>query len=67
MCARWQGLSSGSTGNVSLLHVSKYVTAHDEFHQAFPTLVLQATSAGVIRPGYEATVLVCDNMCHLKI
>ena len=27
---------------------------HDEFYQAFPALVLQATNAGVRRPGNEA-------------
>jgi len=33
---------------------SRYVIACDQFYQAFPTLVLQATNVGVGRPGYEA-------------
>jgi len=33
--------------NMPLLHTSRYVIAHDQFYQAFPTLVLQATNAGV--------------------
>ena len=42
--------------NVPLLHTSRYVIARDQFYQAFPTLVLQATNAGVRRPGHEAIV-----------
>ena len=34
---------------------SRYIIARDQFYQAFPILVLQATNAGVRRPGYEAT------------
>ena len=33
--------------------ISRYVIAHDQFCQAFPTLVLQTTNSGVRRPGYE--------------
>jgi len=35
--------------------MSRYITAHDQLYQALPVLVLQATNAGVRRPGYEAT------------
>jgi len=34
---------------------SRYVIAHDQFYQAFPALVLQATNAEVRRPGYNAS------------
>ena len=37
---------------------SRYVIAHYQSYQAFPTLVLQATNAGARRPGYEATVMI---------
>ena len=35
-----------------------------QFYQAFPTLVLQATDAGVRRPGYEATTLLRTYFCY---
>jgi len=41
--------------NVPLLHMSRYVIAHDSFTRPSPTLILQATDAGGRRPGYEAT------------
>jgi len=36
--------------------MSRYLTACDQFYQAFPALVLQAKTTGVRRPGYEAIV-----------
>ena len=42
--------------NVPLLHTSRYIIALDQFYQAFPKLIPQATNAGVRRPGYEAGV-----------
>jgi len=42
--------------NVPLFHTSKYVIACDQFYQSSPELVLQATSADVRRPGYEARI-----------
>jgi len=44
--------------NVPLLHTSptsRYVTACDQYYQAFPKVASQVTNAGVTRPGYEAT------------
>ena len=48
--------------------MSRYITACDQFYQAFPTLVLQAINAGVRRLGYEASFslhasLQCSDMC----
>jgi len=37
--------------------MTRYVIARDQFYQASPTLVLQATNAGVRRPVYEAMTL----------
>jgi len=57
----WSVFAIGSTltyllfsGNVPLLHTSRYVIARDSVYQAFPTLVLQATNAGARKPWYEA-------------
>jgi len=46
--------------------MSLYMT---EFTRPSPALVLQATNAGVRRPGYEATVraLQCGTLRELKI
>ena len=54
-------LTCGFSRNVPLLHMSGYVVACDSVLPArpSPTLVLQATNAGVRRPGYEATCMVC--------
>ena len=46
--------------DVPLLHTSRYVTARDSLLPGLPpALVLQATDAGVRRPGYEATYHCC--------
>ena len=57
------------SGNVPMLHTSRYVIVRDQFHQDFPCVstaskkrwyvqgfVLQATNTGMRRPGYEARV-----------
>jgi len=40
--------------NVPCLHTSRYITAQLSLTRPSPALVLQATNAGVRRPGYEA-------------
>jgi len=46
--------------NVPLLHTSRYVTARDSVYKALPVLVLQATNAGVRRPGIWQYAQECN-------
>ena len=42
--------------NLLLFHMPKYIIVCDQFYQAFPALVLQATNTQVRRAEYEATL-----------
>ena len=56
--------------NVPLLHTPRYVTAHDQFYQAFPHISMEVTNTGVRRPGYEANKLMfysaAETLCVLQ-
>ena len=44
--------------------MSRYVIAHDQFYQAFSRIsILQATNAGVRRPGYKAREAIYGHTC----
>ena len=57
-------LTCSFSGNVPLLHTSRYVTALTQFYQASPALELQATNAGVRRPGTRLIKCIVSNCMH---
>ena len=59
-------LACDFSGYVPLLHTSRYVIAWISFTRPSPVLVLQATNAGVTRPGYKARSIMLWITSHQK-